>query len=163
MRTGDDCPICGRVEPHSHVISNALPQGEHSTYEELLAEVERYENTPPTFAELSNLEDENERLNEYNNELTGSLRAILRCASNATPAELGLALGLIRIECRRVLGHPGCELVEKLTSSSTDEILDEVRTSLERRGPCCPPGECKDGLMDSLECQRWRCTSGEDV
>jgi hypothetical protein len=58
----EDCPICGENKPHEHIISNALPPGDHSTYEELLTEVERYENTPPTWAELSNLQDENEEL-----------------------------------------------------------------------------------------------------
>ena len=161
MKTGDDCPLCGRGEAHSHIISNALPEGEHSTYEELLAEVKRYEDTPPTFAELSNLQDENDSLSMYNNELTRSIRAILRCATNATPAELGAALGLIRIECRRILGHPGCENVEMLMSASVDEILNEVKSSLTKMGPCCPPGTCKDGFEDSLECQRWRLTPSE--
>lgn len=72
------CPICGDAEPHEHIISNALPPGNHSTYEELIAEVERYESTPPTWAELSNLRDENEELAKENTRIHKVKDMILR-------------------------------------------------------------------------------------
>ena len=228
----DECPICGSSEAHEHIISNALPPGNHMTYEELMItkkpdfaawcaeerkggaggcgacvlccselkkELERYELSPPTFAELSNLQDENEDLakenarihkvkdmvlrerqtmetrcsemsgdiedfKRWNSELKESIIAILRCASEGGPDELAATLGLIRIECNRVLGNPGSQAVTKLSDTmfSTDELMEQIAEYMNRHtyggtksGPCCPPGRCKDGA-DPLKCSRWQ-------
>lgn len=194
--TGGDCPICA----HKRIISDTLLPGEHPTYEELLTELRRYESKPPTFAELSNLQDENEDLDKenkrihkvkdtvlrerqtmetrcreisgdiedfkrWNGELKESLISILTCASTGGPEDVLADLGLIRIECRRALGHPGAQAVGKLrdTFDSTEEILESLRDYMNKHisatgsGPCCPPGRCKEG-EDPLKCSRWKPT-----
>jgi hypothetical protein len=143
----DKCPICDTTEPHEHIFSKALPPGEHSTYEELLAEVERYESKPPTFAELSNLQDDIENFKRWNGELKESIIAILRCASEGGPDEIAAQLGLIRIECNRVLGAPGAQAVMKLSDSmcSTDELMEQLKEYMNKHtyatgtGPSGPP------------------------
>jgi hypothetical protein len=141
--TGGNCPICGKGEAHEHIISNALPPGEHPTYEELLSDIENFK--------------------RWNVEMKESLIAILTCASTGGPSDVPFDLGLIRIECRRVLGHPGAQAVDKLsdTFGSTDDILESLRDYMNKHtnatgtGPCCPPGRCKEEYADSMKCSRW--------
>lgn len=130
----DNCPLCGRNTPHEHIVSNALEPGEHSTYEELLAEVERYENAPPTWAELSNLQAENEGLRDEKRNLIESLNTCLRLATDANYGETGVSLGLIRMECHALLGTKGYEGVLadiEAKRRAMDRLTDAVKDVVE--------------------------------
>jgi hypothetical protein len=100
----EGCPLCGKDEPHEHIISDPLPPGNHPSYEQLSAnsmaawcleerakgaggcgacaiccgelrdELEKYINKPPTFAELDNLLGENEDLQEQIEKLKQCVR-----------------------------------------------------------------------------------------
>jgi len=143
MKTGDDCPICGKDEAHEHIFSEALTPGEHPTYEELLGDIENFK--------------------RWNQDMKESLIAILTCASSGGHNDVLSDLGLIRIEARRVLGHPGSQAVGKLSDTfcSTDDILKSLRGYMDKHtnatgiGPCCPYGRCKEGYADSMKCSRW--------
>jgi len=167
----DGCPICGSNDEHEHIISKALPQGNHSTYEELAAENVRIHKVKDTVLRerqvmemrCREMNGDIEDLKRWNTEMRESLIAILTCASSGGPNDVPFDLGLIRIECRRVLGHPGSQVVDKLsdTFGSTEDILESFRDYMNKHsdatgsGPCCPPGRCKHGVSP-LECLRWK-------
>ena len=107
------CPFCGEDTPHEHVISNALSPGDHPTYEELVAI------KTPSMAEWC-LEERSEGAGGCGacsiccGELRKSIEAILQCASSGGPGDDRFSLGLIRIECMRILGRPGAQNVPPL-------------------------------------------------